>query len=157
MMCRIFLITLFILSLAVASSAEFYKYRDADGVLRFTDNLQDVPKDQREGAQSYQEVKSEPPVSEEAAPEVDEAAGAQGGNTKAYNELKSEKEALDNEYAQIEADRKKLVAMTKSPKNDEEYEAFQGQIKRFNDRVKAYEEKLAIFEQKVEAYNAQAK
>ena len=31
--------------------AEFYKYRDANGAIRFTDNLGDVPKDQRENIQ----------------------------------------------------------------------------------------------------------
>ncbi len=64
MTIRILLIVLFLLSTAVSSSAEIYKYRDAKGVLRFTNNLQEVPKDQREKVDSFHEIetKVEPEV-----------------------------------------------------------------------------------------------
>ncbi len=39
MTIRILLIALFLLSTAVSSSAEIYKYRDANGVLRFTNKI----------------------------------------------------------------------------------------------------------------------
>jgi len=35
--------------------AEYYQYRDQNGVLRFTDNLADVPEDQRQQIKSYTE------------------------------------------------------------------------------------------------------
>jgi hypothetical protein len=35
--------------------AEYYQYRDQNGVLRFTDNLADVPEDQRQQIESYTE------------------------------------------------------------------------------------------------------
>ena len=39
MIMRISVILLFLLSIAVSSSAEIYKYRDANGVLRFTNKI----------------------------------------------------------------------------------------------------------------------
>ncbi len=38
------------------SVAEFFKYKDENGVTRFTDNLADVPEDQLEAVQGYKEA-----------------------------------------------------------------------------------------------------
>ncbi len=37
------------------SSAEFYKYRDESGVLRYTDDMNEIPKDQRPNMDAYSE------------------------------------------------------------------------------------------------------
>ena len=49
---------LILLVLPMLASAEIYKYRDQNGVLRFTDNLTEVPVDQRENIDQYQEIKT---------------------------------------------------------------------------------------------------
>ncbi len=48
---------LFLICMLLPSSvlAEYYQYRDQNGVLRFTDNLADVPEDQRQQIESYTE------------------------------------------------------------------------------------------------------
>ena len=48
---------LFLICMLLPSSvlAEYYQYRDQNGVLRFTDNLADVPEDQRQQIMSYTE------------------------------------------------------------------------------------------------------
>ena len=38
------------------SSAEFYKYRDASGVLRYTDDISQIPEDQRPKIDTYTET-----------------------------------------------------------------------------------------------------
>ena len=53
--CMLIGLCLAVLLLANPVLGEFYKYRDRNGVLRFTDNLADVPVDQRPDAQSYKE------------------------------------------------------------------------------------------------------
>ena len=149
---RILLIGLFLLSTAVSASAEIYKYRDASGVMRFTNNLHEVPKDQREQVQSYHEIKpkveaAEDPAQKSPAKPEDDAMAKQA------EELKKEKELLDNEYAKLEEDRKSLVEMSQKEKSDEEDAAFREQIESFNARIKAYDEQVKAFEEKVEQYN----
>ena len=117
---RILLLTgFFMLAAAMPSSAEIYKYRDADGVLRFTDNLQEVPKDQRKQVEQYQEIKTK--KEPEAAPVQEKTARPQNDEmAQQAEELKKEKELLDAEYAKLEEDRKLLVELSGKERNDEE-------------------------------------
>ena len=143
------------MAMAMPSSAEIYKYRDADGVLRFTDNLQEVPKDQREQVESYHEVKTK--KDPEVQPDQKDAAGQQDDEmARQAEELKKEKELLDAEYAKLEEDRKLLVESSqKEERSDEEDAELRRNIESFNTRIKAYDEKLKVFEDKVGKYNAQ--
>jgi len=54
---RLLYALLFLICMLLPSSvlAEYYQYRDQNGVLRFTDNLADVPEDQRQQIESYTE------------------------------------------------------------------------------------------------------
>ena len=54
---RLLYALLFLICMWLPSSAlaEYYQYRDQNGVLRFTDNLADVPEDQRQQIKSYTE------------------------------------------------------------------------------------------------------
>ena len=155
MTIRILLIVLFLLSTAVSSSAEIYKYRDAKGVLRFTNNLQEVPKDQREKVDSFHEIETK------VEPEEDQAGSAaktlESDMGKQAEALTNEKELLDSEYAQLEEDRKSLVEMSQEEKSAEEDAAYREQVESYNVRIKAYEEKRKAFEEKVGQYNAQVK
>ncbi len=153
MTIRILLIVLFLLSTAVSSSAEIYKYRDAKGVLRFTNNLQEVPKDQREKVDSFHEIETK--VEPEEDPAGSAAKTLESDMGKQAEALTNEKELLDSEYAQLEEDRKSLVEMSQEEKSAEEDAAFRQQIESFNARIKAYDEKLKDFEEKVGQYNAQ--
>lgn len=49
---------LIFLTVSAFSAGEFYRYKDEDGNIRFTDDLNQVPLDQR--PKVYQKVKSEP-------------------------------------------------------------------------------------------------
>lgn len=143
-------------AMAIPASAEIYKYRDADGVLRFTNNLHEVPQDQREQVESIHEVKTE--KEPETAPVQEEAAGQQNDEmARQAEELKQEKELLDAEFAQLEEDRKLLVEMSQKERSDEEDAELRQNIESYNARIKAYDEKLEIFEKKVGEYNAQVK
>lgn len=65
MVTRFMLVLLIGLLAAVpAAFADYYKYRDRDGVLRFTDDLGEVPADQRPKTARYREVKTaeQPPI-----------------------------------------------------------------------------------------------
>jgi hypothetical protein len=153
MTIRISVILLFLVSITAFSSAEIYKYRDADGVLRFTDNLQEVPEAQRPKVESFHEIKPKAASVEEAA-DKGAATADQGMAERQAAALNEEKALLDSEYAQLEADRKQLVELSQTEKTADEDAAFQQQVEDFNASIKAYEEKRQAFEEKVKAYNA---
>jgi DNA repair exonuclease SbcCD ATPase subunit len=72
MMIRIAITAVFVVVIFAISSAtaEIYKYRDAQGVLRYTYDLGEVPEDQRPGIESYEE---------ETAPVVESPGEGQNG------------------------------------------------------------------------------
>ena len=151
-MNRILAMFLVFLIFPVAVSAEIYKYRDQNGVLRFTDNLTEVPIDQRENIQQYQEIKTVPDTTGQSSVN-DEAAQ----DTKAMEkELTDEKGVLDNEYNQLMALRSSIEAAPK-PGTPEEITAHEQKIKNYNAQLKIYEVKLKAFREKLEAYQKAAK
>ena len=131
--------------------AEFYKYRDANGVLRFTDNLADVPVEQRESVQEYQEV-----VVPQAEAEPVEKAPALDLNERA-DQLNQERDLLAQEYADLENEQADLQKATQEPQDTDAYKAYVERVEAFNSRIKAYEEKRKIFQEKVDAFNQDAK
>lgn len=143
--CSVF-IFLFLIAPSLVS-AEFYKYRDENGVLRFTDNLQEVPESQREGVQQYHETKSS---------ELPGTIEAQGDDSRTEAEkLQAEKALLDNEYKMLLEERKVLEEAAKIARAPAKNEAFEKKILDFNTRLSAYEEKRMLFKAKVDTYNAQ--
>jgi len=142
---RFVIILLVLLMLPMFASAEIYKYRDQNGVLRFTDNLTEVPIAQRKNIEHYKEVKTAPATNE--APVQDPKA--------IEKELTDEKGLLDNEYSQLEEMRNRLEAGTE-PGTPEEIAAYKQNVKEYNAQLKIYEVKLKAFREKLEAYQKAA-
>jgi hypothetical protein len=127
-----------------SSFAEFYKYLDENGVVRYTDNPLEIPKDQQKSAQSYREIK----VIETA----DEAANVESmGDIE--KKLRAEKEMLDKEYEGLVAERQALEKEAKISRAEDEYAAFEEKILDFNQRLQQYEEKRLVFKEKADVYN----
>lgn len=146
------LTALLILSLIPGlAAAEFYKYKDKTGAIRFTDNLQEVPKDQRESVKAYREI-----VTPEPAEETQPAEDKKDLNTRA-DELNAERDQLAKEYAELETQRAALEEATRNPQNTAEYDAYQKQVEAYNAKIRAYEEKRKLFQEKVDAFNAAVK
>jgi len=73
-MMRAAMLAVVLMLLVVGSdpaAADIYKYRDAQGVLRYTYDLAEVPEDQRPQVQTYEEAS---PTSD-AFPQVEEGSG----------------------------------------------------------------------------------
>lgn len=133
--------------------AEYYKYKDADGVIRYTDNLLNVPREQRENIQAYKEVVTpEPgPVSSDEGKE-DAVPNAEN---RRIEQLNNERDSLEELFKELEAER---ISLLESPPNPQETEAFETHRKRveaFNQKVKFYEEQRKIFQSRVDAFNAE--
>lgn len=146
--------------------AEFYKYRDANGVLRFTDNLAEVPQDQRPNVSRYQQVEdfqapaAQPPEATEANQrekrESESESGRQAAEISArYKELNQKKAALDQEYTELTAAQQALAEERKSANTNSEVTALNQKVQQLNERIAAFEQKRSDFEQEVKAFNEQ--
>lgn len=158
--------------------AEFYRYKDKDGVLRYTDNLAEVPEDQQpatykemadflppEGQQkesssesaSGQEKKSTVEEKTEAAPET---AGEESDPPALREEEKqfAEKRAeLEKEYAGLVTERKTLAKEKDTTNSTESRKAYNGKVIKLNEKIEAYEKKRDEFQKEIEAFNAKMK
>lgn len=145
------IIMLPILLLPMLVSAEIYKYRDQNGVLRFTDNLTEVPLSQRENVDQYQEIKTEPKEAEQASGNAPGQPAVQ--DIRALEKaLTDEKRVLDNEYEELMGMRNSLEAAAQAV-TPEEIAAHEQKIQQYNARLKIYEIKQKAFRTKVEEYN----
>ena len=155
MITRMLILMTLICLIPIPVCAEFYKYRDADGVLRFTDNLMDVPEDQRENLQSYKES-----VTPEEQPQISESAqksAALKNRNSRIEEMNGEREALAQTFDELETEKKAILESAPDPQDQKAYEAHRQRIVTFNEKIKAYEEKRKQFQQKIDAFNAEAK
>jgi hypothetical protein len=149
MLMRMIGILIAILFFTPDGFAEIYKYRDQNGVLRFTDNLAEVPIDQRKKVEQYQEIKT-PLTSDSETSSADE----QRQDPKALEKaLRSEKEVLDQEYKDLTQTRDMLEAIPQ-PKTPEENAAYEKSVADYNSRLATYEEKQKKFREKLAEYEA---
>lgn len=148
---RIATILLTLLVLPVLASAEIYKYRDQNGVLRFTDNLAEVPPAQRETMEQYQEIRTTTETVDQTTAPAFEKDAAQDARS-VEKELTDEKGVLDHEYSQL-VEMRKSIEGEPQPGTSEEMDAHNKKVQDYNIRLKIYEVKLKAFRAKVEAYN----
>lgn len=151
MIVRLIILFLGLILIPGVSYAEFYKYVDENGVTRFTDNLLDVPKDQRKSVKSYTE--SVTPDEEKPAESAKKEDKTKGLN-KRSEELNAERELLAKEFAELDMERKELLKNAPEPQEQEAYEAHVKKVEEFNARIQAYEAKRKVFQEKVDEFNA---
>lgn len=130
--------------MSASSFAEIYKYRDANGVLRFTDNPLEVPKDQQQSVQTYREAQ----ILEEAGP-----AAEVEGMPEIAAKLEAEKERLAQVFGALEAERRQLEEEAKVERTEADNDVFEQRIKDYNLRLQQYEESRRLFQEKVDVYN----
>ena len=136
------------------TAAEYYKYRDENGVVRFTDNLLDVPKDQRKGVQAYNEIKSSDPAEEAVEGESQKETSFEDREKQAQA-LRDEHAQLNEIFQQLEEERKVIAEQNQNPKDQAEYEAFKKRVDAYNARIQAYERQRDDFQKRVDAFNAE--
>jgi len=163
---RYALIGLIAIGLAVPASAEFYRYKDENGVLRYTDTYMDIPIEQRRGVTPFIETEGDS-ISEQAAEKesVERASpGKTPAETQAAKQLESrtmlteKKQELDRSYAQLLKERKTLAEEkeTISMSDPAQAAAYRDKVIDFNQRLKIYQKQVEAFSQAAEAFNKQA-
>lgn len=172
------LLVLICLWLPSSVLAEYYQYRDQNGVLRFTDNLADVPEDQRQQIETYTESEDfvttdeESPeylqdttVQEVAGEDMDEGATlseeatpSQDDKLAQLKKLNQMKAALDEEFAVLMEEKQALLQYKESKKNMsmKEARAYQKKVTQLNQRITDFEERRQEYKKEADVFNAQS-
>ncbi len=153
---------------SVSAFAEFYRYKDKNGVTRFTDNLAEVPEDQRPKIYKEEDDLLTPEQREKKAKQ--EAANRQ--QTEAVSDEKAEKteeevgldatlmgerDALGDEFHKLEKINRALVKERKTVKTPEAIKAYNVKLEQHKKQMANLVKKRKAFNEKVEAYNAEIK
>jgi hypothetical protein len=147
---------------------EFYKYIDGNGNVRFTDDLSNVPQEQRTQVEEYQEAAPKRPSLEQidegkgAEPEAAEDTATAGtetgsavdeGKTEAMRqEIKEEGLQLQVEYDGLMEERENLDKAASTRLTPAAQRGLIEKIKDFNARIQDYEKRREAHNKAVEAY-----
>ena len=166
--CTLLGLCLLVLVFSSPVLAEFYKYRDGDGVLRFTDNLAEVPVDQRPEAKSYKEAddyltpyqkkeRAEKARREAKAAAKKEKQDAFEIGQKQRMDLNKTRMALDEEYGVLMRDRKAIRKENEQATSPEQRVAYKKKVNELNKRIIEYEGRRKQYEESIKEFNAKNK
>lgn len=159
MLRRYALIVMACLMLPAAVSAEFYRYTDQNGVIRFTDNFVDIPLNQRPTAERFAEPDDRltPAQLAERNRLIKEQAG------KTAEQLKTELQAREAKALNLEKtelDRKTAEMLKEQQALEKEKETVSmsdyAQAKAYRERVIAFNQRMAEHRRALADFNARA-
>lgn len=159
---------LFVMLLTTPAMAEFFKYRDSNGVLRFTDNLAEVPPDQRPKATSYKEPddyltpQQKRDRAEKASREAEAAAKKEKEDSfevgqKQRMDLNKTRLELDKEYGELVREKKALQKEKEKALSPEQQTEYKKRVNALNKRIIDYEARRNRYEEGIKEFNAKAK
>lgn len=166
--CMLCGLCLAVLLFANPALGEFFKYRDSNGVLRFTDNLAEVPPDQRPKAKSYKEADDYlTPAQKRAraakAQQENELAAKKSkeGSFEAQQEkrmdLNKMRSQLDTEYGELIREKKALEKEKTQADTPEKQTAYKKRVNALNKRIIEYEDRRNNYEEEIKSFNAKAR
>ncbi|MGD8368115.1 MAG: DUF4124 domain-containing protein [Desulfobacterales bacterium] len=155
------------------ADAEFYRYTDENGVLRFTDNLQEVPPDQRPQLKKYKEAEDDLTPAQRAAKRQREAEEArktqirrqQQKKVKSVEDIRVDspedfervKTNLDDEYESLMRKKAALEEERNNLKSTEEVSAYRVKVRELNEEIKRFEDRRSRFIKKADQFNTRKK
>jgi hypothetical protein len=163
---KIFVLISFLL-FSGSAFAEFYKYTDEDGNIRFTDDINQVPAEQRSKIRSYVESQSEE-VSEQATkqenpeqsepqsniPDLSEENAEEGSLDELKSRIDQIKEELDQEYAALMKEKDQLAEERKEVKDKAQIESYNKKIESYNKRGEEFMKKQKERDALIQDFNA---
>lgn len=154
---------------AASAGAEIYRYVDPSGMVRFTDNLQDVPDAQRKGVTAIPEEQSSaaspspkqntPIRFDSAAPDkVQTQPGETPDNAPASiveqaEKLKKEQSGMDQEYLELVREQAALADQRSKVRDSESMTRYNEQVDSLNQKTDQYEKRRQALQQKMDAFN----
>ncbi|MGB5156893.1 DUF4124 domain-containing protein [Desulfobacterium sp. N47] len=165
---------LMVLLFSVPASAEFYRYTDKDGKVRYTDDYSKVPKSRRSSADKYRgyennvtdeatesgETATEPDIQNPSESTQETGEGQESVTASKNDELDAAKKRLDKKQEEINKElddlnreRSELDAQRTKIKNRPQSFEYKTKVEAFNEKVKNFQDKQKAFEAEVDAYN----
>lgn len=154
------------------AAAEYYKYRDAEGNIRYTDDWADVPEDQRPTAEIREDAtdtatpetpaQDDPSSAANTAQEGDAPEQGEGEETApvvdeaAIEALNARKEALDREQAELMEAKSRLLEEKASldglaGRDVEARQAYEEKVEALNRKIADYQKRQEAFQEEAEA------
>ena len=125
---------------------EFYQYKDKDGVVIFTDDLSQVPEDQRPIIKTYESIKSPPP--EDTVEDLKNTPASTQPKNQNTDFEEEKKWLVDEQYA-LEREREKLNQLKNEVDSSEKQESYNAKVRQLNQRIRNYKERLDQFNTKI--------
>ena len=167
------IIVLILIGMYGLTSAEFYRYVDEEGKVKYTDNLANIPVEQRPKAYEYDESYDQfasPEGIERKKPETESPDGA----PKETEDLRLQREALTKEgeektleqklreagarlreeYQGLIKEKEELDKLTTRRLTETDRKELIKRVRDYNSRTEDYEKRREAFDKEVEAYNA---
>jgi hypothetical protein len=141
-----------------------YKYRDAQGITRYTDNLAQIPEDQRPKAQTLETIETEEAVPASADPntvEMDSSVNQDGTQAEVVVDeetiaaLNLRKKELDAEFSGLMAEKYKLLQEKEklsglAGRDVEARESYESRVADLNNRIADYKTRQDAFQKESE-------
>jgi len=160
MMRTFLLVALLLLVIGFSpANADIYKYRDANGVVRYTYDLAEVPEDQRPQVRTYEETTTGSETSSQESVEVGEDRDTSNEtideevvvDEKTIEELNQRKKDLDEEFAGLMEEKYSLL---KNKKNLQKSLAGRDTVAvaEYDKKVEALNRKIADYQKRRDAF-----
>ena len=169
---KLFLSLVLVVSLAAVgpAGAQFYRYTDKQGNVRFTDDINQVPEAQRGKARSYEESRTPVAPSAEPADGAEKKPPAGGATDTALisavsastaedsvdsfrAQIDEMKKQVDIEYKALLKEKETLAKEKEATKTRDEINGYNKRVETFNQRAAKYETMSDDLRKKVEEFN----
>jgi hypothetical protein len=154
-------VALVVLLLVTPAVAQFYRYVDAGGHVRFTDDINQVPEKQRAAARKYVESRT---VSAEPAETLATAPGSPAGAAPApaagdppaemKDRMEDLKKQVDAQYQALVKQKEELSKEKDTTKTRQQVMEYNKRVEAFNQAAGDYEARSGELRKTLEDYNA---
>jgi predicted RNase H-like nuclease (RuvC/YqgF family) len=156
-----------IFGIASSATAEIYKYRDDQGIIRYTYDLGEVPEEQRSGIQAYEEETDSAFESPQEEPKGDASAGEPekkpaddappSVDEQKIEELNQKKKDLDVEFAGLMEEKynllkeKEKLADSLAGRDTVAVADYDKKVEELNRKIADYQKRREAFQKEAEA------
>ena len=144
------IVTVFYILSATSVSAEYYQWIDQDGIKHFTDDVSEIPEDQRPGLNIYKSIKT-PEKKKPDKNKIDKNKPDKKKNLITHESLVLKKDSLDIESDNLVKKRETLRKQKKSLSGKK----YNKLVTELNTEIQKYQKKVDEYEILVEKYNKQ--